>query len=295
MNKKQLDIMKNKEGFIAALDQSGGSTPKALRAYGIEEDEYKNEDEMFDLVQEMRARIIKSPAFNSDKIIGAILFEQTIDRKIDGKYTPDYLWEEKGIVPFLKVDKGLADLDEGVQLMSPIDNLDETLERGLERNIFGTKMRSVIQEANTEGIKKIIDQQFEYGQRIFDKGLVPILEPEVDINSPTKAEAEAIMKDEILKHLDNLPEDTFVMLKITIPSEDDFYREIIDHDKVLRVVALSGGYTREDACRRMKKHPGLIASFSRALVEDIHVDQSDEEFNENMKESVDEIYEASIV
>lgn len=295
MNKKQLDIMKNKEGFIAALDQSGGSTPKALRAYGIEEDEYKNEDEMFDLVQEMRARIIKSPAFNSDKIIGAILFEQTIDRKIDGKYTPDYLWEEKGIVPFLKVDKGLADLDEGVQLMNPIDNLDETLERGLERNIFGTKMRSVIQEANTEGIKKIIDQQFEYGQRIFDKGLVPILEPEVDINSPTKAEAEAIMKDEILKHLDNLPEDTFVMLKITIPSEDDFYREIIDHDKVLRVVALSGGYTREDACRRMKKHPGLIASFSRALVEDIHVDQSDEEFNENMKESVDEIYEASIV
>lgn len=295
MNKEQLDIIKNKEGFIAALDQSGGSTPKALKAYGVGEDEYKNEDEMFDLVHEMRTRIIKSPAFNSDKIIGAILFEQTIDRKIDGKYTGDYLWEEKEIVPFLKVDKGLAELKDGVQLMNPIDTLDELLERGLERNIFGTKMRSVIQEANTEGIKAIVEQQFEYGQKIFDKGLVPILEPEVDINSPTKAEAEAILKEEVLKHLDNLPEDTYVMLKITIPDEDDFYKEIIEHEKMLRVVALSGGYTREDACRRLKKHPGMIASFSRALVETQSVDQTDEEFNKDMEESVNAIYEASIV
>ncbi len=295
MNEKQLDIMKNKKGFIAALDQSGGSTPKALKAYGINEDGYKNEDEMFTLVHDMRTRIIKSPAFNSDKILGAILFEQTMDREIDGKYTADYLWEEKGVVPFLKVDKGLEELENGVQLMKPIDNLDETLKRANERHIFGTKMRSVIQEANTTGIKEVIDQQFEVGQKIFDAGLIPILEPEVDINSPTKAEAEAIMKEEILKHLDKLKGDTLVMLKVTIPTEDDFYRELIDHERVVRVVALSGGYSRDDANKKLTKNPGLIASFSRALVENALYSQSEEEFNEEMEKAVGGIYDASII
>ena len=295
MNEKQLDIMKNKKGFIAALDQSGGSTPKALKAYGINEDGYKNEDEMFTLVHDMRTRIIKSPAFNSDKILGAILFEQTMDREIDGKYTADYLWEEKGVVPFLKVDKGLEELENGVQLMKPIDNLDETLKRANERHIFGTKMRSVIQEANTTGIKEVIDQQFEVGQKIFDAGLIPILEPEVDINSPTKAEAEAIMKEEILKHLDKLKGDTLVMLKVTIPTEDDFYRELIDHERVVRVVALSGGYSRDDANKKLTKNPGLIASFSRALVENALFSQSEEEFNDEMEKAVGGIYDASII
>lgn len=295
MNEKQLDIMTNGKGFIAALDQSGGSTPKALGAYGINEDRYKNDDEMFNLVHLMRTRIIKSPAFNSDKILGAILFEQTIDREIDGKYTPDFLWEEKGIVPFLKVDKGLEPVEDGVQLMKPIDNLDEILKRATERHVFGTKMRSVIQEANTEGIKKIIDQQFEIGQKIYDVGLIPILEPEVDINSPTKAEAEALMKEEILKHLDNLSGDTKIMLKVTIPTEDDFYRELIDHDRVIRVVALSGGYSREEANRRLTKNPGLIASFSRALVEKARDSQTDEEFDKEMEDAVEGIYQASII
>ena len=295
MNEKQLDIMTNGKGFIAALDQSGGSTPKALGAYGINEDRYKNDDEMFNLVHLMRTRIIKSPAFNSDKILGAILFEQTIDREIDGKYTPDFLWEEKGIVPFLKVDKGLEPVEDGVQLMKPIDNLDEILKRATERHVFGTKMRSVIQEANTEGIKKIIDQQFEIGQKIYDAGLIPILEPEVDINSPTKAEAEALMKEEILKHLDNLSGDTKIMLKVTIPTEDDFYRELIDHDRVIRVVALSGGYSREEANRRLTKNPGLIASFSRALVEKARDSQTDEEFDKEMEDAVEGIYQASII
>ncbi|WP_054252590.1 fructose bisphosphate aldolase [Neofamilia massiliensis] len=295
MNREQLDIIKNKKGFIAALDQSGGSTPKALAAYGISEDAYKDTDEMFDLVHEMRTRIIKSQAFNSEKIIGAILFEQTIDRKIDDKYTGDYLWEEKGIVPFLKVDKGLAEVSNGVQLMKDIDNLDELIKRANDRHIFGTKMRSVIQEANEKGIKDIIDQQFEIGQRIFDGGLMPILEPEVSINSKTKKEAEAIMKEEILKHLDALKGDTKVMLKLTIPTEDDFFREIIDHDRVIRVVALSGGYTRDDANKKLEKNPGLIASFSRALVSEVRASQSDEDFEAEMKKSVDSIYQASII
>ena len=295
MNREQLDIIKNKKGFIAALDQSGGSTPKALAAYGISEDAYKTTDEMFDLVHEMRTRIIKSQAFNSEKIIGAILFEQTIDRKIDDKYTGDYLWEEKGIVPFLKVDKGLAEVSNGVQLMKDIDNLDELIKRANDRHIFGTKMRSVIQEANEKGIKDIIDQQFEIGQRIFDGGLMPILEPEVSINSKTKKEAEAIMKEEILKHLDALKGDTKVMLKLTIPTEDDFFRELIDHDRVIRVVALSGGYTRDDANKKLEKNPGLIASFSRALVSEVRASQSDEDFEAEMKKSVDSIYQASII
>lgn len=295
MNKEQLDIIKNKKGFIAALDQSGGSTPRALAAYGISEDTYKDTDEMFDLVHEMRTRIIKAQAFNSEKILGAILFEQTIDRKIDGKYTGDYLWEEKGIVPFLKVDKGLAEVENGVQLMKDIDNLDELIKRANDRKIFGTKMRSVIQEANEKGIKDIIDQQFEIGQRIFDGGLMPILEPEVSINSKTKKEAEAIMKEEILKHLDALKGDTKVMLKLTIPTEDDFFRELIDHDRVIRVVALSGGYTRDDANKKLEKNPGLIASFSRALVSEVRADQSDADFEAEMKKSIDSIYQASII
>lgn len=295
MNKKQLDIITKKKGFIAALDQSGGSTPKALAAYGISEDAYKTTEEMFDLVHEMRTRIIKSQAFDSEKIIGAILFEQTMDRKIDGKYTGDYLWEEKGIVPFLKVDKGLAEVANGVQLMKEIDNLDELIKRANERHIFGTKMRSVIQEANEAGIKEVVDQQFEIGQRIFDGGIMPILEPEVSINSKTKKEAEAIMKEEILKHLDALKGDTKVMLKLTIPTEDDFFRELIDHDRVVRVVALSGGYSRDEANKMLEKNPGLIASFSRALVSEVRADQSDEEFEAEMKKSVDSIYAASII
>lgn len=295
MNREQLDIITKKKGFIAALDQSGGSTPKALAAYGVSEDAYKTTDEMFDLVHEMRTRIIKAKAFNSDKIIGAILFEQTMDRKIDGKYTGDYLWEEKGIVPFLKVDKGLAELANGVQLMKEIDNLDELIKRANERHIFGTKMRSVIQEANEKGIKEVVDQQFEIGQRIFDGGLMPILEPEVSINSKTKKEAEAIMKEEILKHLDALKGDTKVMLKLTIPAEDDFFRELIDHDRVVRVVALSGGYSRDEANKLLEKNPGLIASFSRALVSEVRADQSEEEFEAEMKKSVDSIYQASII
>lgn len=295
MNKEQLDIITKKKGFIAALDQSGGSTPKALADYGISEDAYKTTEEMFDLVHEMRTRIIKSQAFDSEKIIGAILFEQTMDRKIDGKYTGDYLWEEKGIVPFLKVDKGLAEVANGVQLMKEIDNLDELIKRANERHIFGTKMRSVIQEANEAGIKEVVDQQFEIGQRIFDGGIMPILEPEVSINSKTKKEAEAIMKEEILKHLDALKGDTKVMLKLTIPTEDDFFRELIDHDRVVRVVALSGGYSRDEANKMLEKNPGLIASFSRALVSEVRADQSDEEFEAEMKKSVDSIYAASII
>lgn len=295
MNERQLEIMKNKDGFIAALDQSGGSTPKALKAYGICEDEYSNDEEMFDLVHKMRTRIIKSPAFTSDRVLAAILFEQTIDRKIDDEYTADFLWNEKGIVPFLKVDKGLMPENNGVQMMKPIDNLDELIKRGRERNVFGTKMRSVIKEANKDGIKDIINQQFEIGQKIFDGGLIPILEPEIDINSSTKEQAEVIMKEEILAHLDELDKDTKIMLKVTIPTVDNFYKELIEHERVIRVVALSGGYSRVDANKKLSKNEGLIASFSRALVEDLNVNQTDEEFNEKMKASVDSIYEASII
>lgn len=294
MNEKQMDIMKNGKGFIAALDQSGGSTPKALKMYGVPEDAYQTEEQMFDLVHEMRTRIIKSPAFDGKKIIGAILFEQTMDREIDGKLTGDYLWEEKGIVPFLKVDKGLAAEENEVQLMKPIDGLDELLKRAVKNHIYGTKMRSVIKEANVEGIKAVIDQQFEIGQQIFDAGLIPIIEPEVDINSQTKAEAESIMKEEILKHLDALTGDTKVMLKVTIPTVDNFYKELIDHDRVIRVVALSGGYEREDANRRLANNEGLIASFSRALSEGLSADQTDEDFDKTMASTVEGIYEASI-
>jgi len=293
MQQSQFEKIKNGKGFIAALDQSGGSTPKALAAYGIPKDSYSSEEEMFDLVHEMRTRIITSPAFDSDKILGAILFEQTMDRKIEGKYTGDYLID-KGIVPFLKVDKGLADEENGVQMMKPIPDLDETLKRANERHIFGTKMRSVIKEANEEGIKAVVDQQFEIGKQIIAAGLVPIIEPEVDINSPNKEKCEELLKEEIKKHLDNLGEDENVMLKLTIPTKVNMYKELIDHPKVVRVVALSGGYSTEEANEKLKQNDGLIASFSRALSQDLNVNQSDEEFNASLEKAVNSIYEASI-
>ncbi len=294
MNQHQFEKIKNGKGFIAALDQSGGSTPKALAAYGIPESAYSNEDEMFDLVHEMRTRIITSPAFNSDKILGAILFEQTMDREIEGKYTGDYLADVKGVVPFLKVDKGLAEEKDGVQLMKPIDNLDDTLKRANERNIFGTKMRSVIKEANPEGIKAVVDQQFEIGHKIIDAGLVPIIEPEVDINSPEKEKSEELLKAEIKKHLDNLSDDQPVMLKLSIPTKTDMYKDLIDHPKVVRVVALSGGYSTEEANAKLKENDGLIASFSRALSQDLNADQTDEEFNKELADAVESIYQASV-
>lgn len=294
MNEKQLEIMKDGKGFIAALDQSGGSTPKALKLYGISEDSYSNEDEMFDLVHEMRTRIIKSSAFNISKVIGAILFEKTMDRKIDGIFTADYLWEEKGVVPFLKIDQGLAEEENSVQLMKPLTKLDELLKRAKQRNIFGTKMRSVIKAANPQGIKDIVNQQFEIGRKVYDAGLIPILEPEVDINSPSKKEAEEIMKDEILKHLNNQTDDRKYIFKLTIPSIDDYFKEIINHEKVIRVVALSGGYSREDANEKLSRNPNLIASFSRALTEGLSVNQIEMEFNEVLKNSIDDIHLASI-
>ncbi|HLS08336.1 fructose bisphosphate aldolase [Lentibacillus sp.] len=294
MNQKHFEQMKNGDGFIAALDQSGGSTPKALRLYGISEDQYSNEDEMFDLVHDMRTRIITSPAFDSKHIIGAILFEQTMDREIEGMYTGDYLAEKKGVVPFLKVDKGLAEESNGVQLMKPIDDLDDKLKRANERHIFGTKMRSVIKEANQEGIKAVVDQQFEIGKKIIDAGLVPIIEPEVDINSPEKEKCEELLKAEIRSHLDNLGQDDHVMLKLTIPTVANTYKELIEHPNVVRVVALSGGYATEEANEKLKENNDLIASFSRALTQDLNVNQTDEEFNAELEKAVKSIYEASI-
>lgn len=294
MQKEQLEIVKNGQGFIAALDQSGGSTPAALALYGVSEDSYSGEEEMFDLVHEMRTRIVTSPAFNSDSILGAILFEQTMDRKVEGLFTPDYLWEKKGIVPFLKVDKGLAEEADGVQLMKPNPGLDELLKRANERHIFGTKMRSVIKEANPEGIKKVVDQQFEVGKQIIAAGLVPIIEPEVDINSKDKEKSEQLLKEELLNQLDKLGENEPVMLKLSIPSVDNFYKELIEHPKVVRVVALSGGYTREKADEKLLANHGLIASFSRALSEGLSVSQSDEDYNKLLEESIKKIYEASI-
>ena len=295
MNQKQLEKMKNGKGFIAALDQSGGSTPKALRLYGVEETAYSNDEEMFTLVHEMRTRIIKSPSFTSDRVLAAILFENTMDRKIDDKFTADYLWEEKGIIPILKVDKGLMDLEGGVQLMKPIPGLDKLLARARdERHIFGTKMRSVIKEAAEEGIKKIVDQQFEIGLQIAAAGLVPILEPEVDIHCPDKAKAEEILKKNIMEHLAKLPEDTKLMFKVTIPTIPDTYAELIADPRVVRVVALSGGYTREDSNKKLAENHGLIASFSRALSEGLNAKQTAAEFDAMLKASVDSIYEASI-
>lgn len=294
MNNEQLNRMQSGKGFIAALDQSGGSTPKALAQYGIQESSFSNDEEMYTLVHEMRTRIIKSPAFDSEHILGAILFENTMDRKIDGLWTADYLWEKKQIVPFLKVDKGLAELTNGVQLMKPIPNLDELLTRAVERNIFGTKMRSVIKEANAAGIREVVEQQFAVGIQIFKKGLIPIIEPEVDIYSADKTKSEEILKEEILKQLNALDKDVKVMLKLSIPTVNDFYSELMSSPNVVRVVALSGGYSREDANDRLAQNHGLIASFSRALSEGLSADQSDNDFNNTLKQTIKAIYDASI-
>ena len=295
MNKEQFEQMKNSKGFIAALDQSGGSTPKALKLYGITEDQYSNEEQMFDLIHQMRTRIIKSPAFSHNKIIGAILFEQTMDRQIDGKYTADYLWDEKHVVPFLKVDKGLEPLDsDGVQLMKPIDGLAELLSRAKERHIFGTKMRSVVKKASPKGIARVVQQQFEVAKQIIAAGLVPIIEPEVDINIPDKSLAEAILRDEIRKHLDALPTTDNVMLKLSLPTINNLYKEFTQHPRVVRVVALSGGYPREKANAILAENKGVIASFSRALTEGLSATQTDEQFNNVLAHTVEGIYEASI-
>ena len=295
MNKEQFEQMKNSKGFIAAHDQSGGSTPKALKLYGITEDQYSNEEQMFDLIHQMRTRIIKSPAFSHNKIIGAILFEQTMDRQIDGKYTADYLWDEKHVVPFLKVDKGLEPLDnDGVQLMKPIDGLAELLSRARERHIFGTKMRSVVKKASPKGIARVVQQQFEVAKQIIAAGLVPIIEPEVDINIPDKSPAEAILRDEIRKHLDALPSIANVMLKLSLPTINNLYKEFTQHPRVVRVVALSGGYPREKANAILAENKGVIASFSRALTEGLSATQTDEQFNNALAHTVEGIYEASI-
>ncbi|WP_239734088.1 fructose bisphosphate aldolase [Mammaliicoccus sp. H-M33] len=293
MSQEQFDKIKNGKGFIAALDQSGGSTPKALKDYGIDEDQYNSEDEMFTLVHEMRTRIITSPAFNADKILGAILFEQTMNREVEGKYTSNYL-ADKGIVPFLKVDKGLADEENGVQLMKPIEGLDELLKRAKDRNVFGTKMRSNILEANKEAITKIVQQQFEIGKQIIEAGLVPIIEPEVNINAKDKEEIEDILTEEIAKELDKLNDDQFVMLKLTIPTKPNQYQSLIEHPNVIRVVALSGGYSRNKANELLKENEGLIASFSRALVTDLFAGQSKEEFDKGLADAVESIYDASV-
>ncbi|ABQ03987.1 fructose-bisphosphate aldolase [Flavobacterium johnsoniae] len=294
VNQEQLNRMHSGKGFIAALDQSGGSTPKALSQYGVQENSYSNDEEMYTLVHEMRTRIIKTPAFDSEYILGAILFENTMDRKIDGLWTADYLWEKKNIVPFLKVDKGLADLASGVQLMKPIPNLDELLNRAVERNVFGTKMRSVIKEANPDGIRDIVEQQFRVGLQIFEKGLIPIIEPEVDIYSADKEKSEEILKKEIQKQLNALDKDVKVMLKLSIPTVNNFYSSLISDPHVVRVVALSGGYSREEANTKLAQNHGLIASFSRALSEGLSAGQSDADFNAVLGDTIKTIYNASI-
>lgn len=292
MHADMLTRIEQGQGFLAALDQSGGSTPKALAAYGIDEDAYNGEEEMFDLVHAMRTRIITSPAFTGDRVLGAILFEGTMDRAIEGVPTARYLWSTKQVVPFVKVDKGLSEAADGVQLMRPMPDLDDLLTRAREHEVFGTKMRSVIQSANADGVAAIVEQQAEVGRRILDAGLVPILEPEIDIHAPDKAQAERLLRDELATALDALPEP--VALKLTIPSQDGFYTPLIAHPKVLRVVALSGGYSREDANERLARNPGLIASFSRALIGELAHQQSDEEFDRTLDEAIRSIYDASI-
>lgn len=294
MNSKQVERIRTGKGFLAALDQSGGSTPKALEHYGVSSSAYSNEDEMFSLVHQMRTRIMTSPSFTSEYILGAILFEQTMDRKVEGQLTADYLWQVKGIVPFLKVDQGLAPLENGVQLMKPIMSLDALLERAVNRNIFGTKMRSVLSQAVPEGITRLVDQQFAYGMQIFNAGLVPIIEPEVDIHSADKAQSEVLLKQALLQHLDALPDHMRVMLKLSIPSVDGFYSDVMQHPRVLRIVALSGGYSQAEANERLARNPGLIASFSRALAEGLSAGQTDAQFNDTLTTSIQKIYTASI-
>jgi len=294
MNTAEMTIkIANGKGFIAALDQSGGSTPKALRGYGVSDDEWDGEDEMFAKIHEMRSRVITAPSFSSGKIIGAILFEKTMDGEVDGKPTPDAL-KERGVVPFIKVDQGLMDEADGVQLMKPLDKLPKLLEKSVEKGMFGTKMRSVIKSANAKGIADIVAQQFEVGNQIIDARLMPMLEPEYDITAGDRAEGEEILKAEILKHLDELPGDRQVMLKLSIPVTPNLYKEVIGHPKVLRVVALSGGYSTDEACEKLAQNDDMIASFSRGLLQDLRADQSDEEFDAALGSAIDMIAEASV-
>ena len=290
----QIEQMTNGAGFIAALDQSGGSTPKALRLYGVEEDQYGSESEMFDLIHAMRARIAKAPAFNGEKVIGAILFEMTMEREIDGMPTAAYMWEKRGVVPFLKVDKGLAEEENGAQVMKPMPELDALLERAVAAGIFGTKMRSVINAANAQGIKAVVAQQFEIGKQILGHGLVPIIEPEVTISIADKAQAEDILLSELTAQLDALDEGQDVMLKLTLPETANHYKPLVDHPRVMRVVALSGGYSRDEANTRLSQNTSVIASFSRALTEGLSADQSDDAFNATIAATIDSIYAASI-
>ncbi|REL27859.1 fructose bisphosphate aldolase [Thalassotalea euphylliae] len=281
-------------GFIAALDQSGGSTPKALKLYGVEENEYSNDEQMFDMVHQMRTRIITNSAFTGERVLGAILFENTLDREIEGMPSAQYLWQEKNVVPFLKVDKGLADEAQDVQVMKPMPELDALLDKAVAQNVFGTKMRSVIKMANAQGIAAVVEQQFAVAKQIIAKGLVPIIEPEVDINSPQKAEAEALLRDELIKHLNALADDELVMLKLTLPSAANFYADCVAHKNVVKVVALSGGYAREEANQKVSENAGMIASFSRALTEGLSAKHSDEEFTTQLDQGIESIYQASI-
>jgi fructose-bisphosphate aldolase class I len=294
VNTTQSEKVRTGRGFFAALDQSGGSTPKALAEYGIEPDRYSNDTEMFDLVHAMRTRVFTSPAFDGSRILAAILFEQTMERDVAGAPTAQYLWDSKNVVPFLKIDKGLADEQDDVQLMKPIDTLDDLLERAQRHQIFGTKMRSVIKDANEAGISAIVDQQFEYAGRILAAGLVPILEPEVSISSPHKEQAETLLHDALAKHVEALPEDATVMVKITIPTRPGLYGDLASDPRVLRVVALSGGYSRDEACARLARDPTLIASFSRALLEGLTENQTAEQFNAQLESSIEQIYQASV-
>ena len=293
LNTEQLEKMRTGKGFIAALDQSGGSTPKALKLYGIEESAYSGDEEMFDLVHAMRTRIIKSPSLNGERVLGAILFDMTMEKTIDGKGTAEYLWENKKIVPFLKVDNGLANEENGVQVMKAIPELDDCLSRANGHKVFGTKMRSVIKLANRKGIEQVVDQQFEIGKKILAAGLVPIIEPEVDINSHEKEQAEGILKLSLLDHLNKLNDKQNVMLKLTLPSQVNFYSDLVSHPRVIRVVALSGGYSRDEANKMLAKNNGVIASFSRALTEGLSAQQSDKEFDDALNTAVQGIYDAS--
>ena len=294
MNKEQFERMKNGKGFIAALDQSGGSTPKALLNYGVTEDAYSNEEEMFEQVHEMRKRIIKDKAFTSDRILAAILFKVTMNSKIDGKFTGDYLWEEKGIVPILKIDEGLDEEKDGAQLMKPFKHIDELLANAKERNIFGTKMRSVVKELNEESIKKVVEQQFDYAKKISAAGFVPIIEPEVDIHAKDKAEIEEVLKKYLVEELKKLDKDTYVMFKLTLPEKENLYEDLYDFDQTVRIVALSGGYSRDEANEKLRKNRGVIASYSRALTEGLNVNQTAEEFTKMLDDSIEKNYSASV-
>ena len=294
MNEEQRNVMASGRGFIAALDQSGGSTPKALKLYGISEDAYHNDEQMFDLIHQMRERLMSAPSFTGDKILATILFEQTMDRAINGEDTAAFLWKQKHIVPFVKVDQGLADAENGVQLMKPMTKLESLLDRAIDKGIFGTKMRSFIQEPNEDGITAIVDQQFDYAHKIAERGLMPIIEPEVSIKSPDKPKADRLLVNKLKTKLDGLPGDGQVMLKLTLPDENDLYAPLIEHPRVLRVVALSGGYTLAESVTILARCHRLIASFSRALTEGLTIDQSDAEFDEKLKQNIDEIYAASL-